>query len=120
LLGGLGYSRRPRVVSRGLSRRHRLCIRAKYVAIRPDPGLGGVARGADPTELRDMAMVDTARAGFPPDMHRAAEFPAMGSVEGMANDVVDRVKHYAQEKPISFGLWALGIGFVLGWKLKPW
>jgi tetrahydromethanopterin S-methyltransferase subunit F len=65
-------------------------------------------------------MVDTARAKYPPDMIRVADFPDMGSLENMANDVVDRVKHYAREQPITFGLWALGIGFVLGWKLKPW
>ncbi len=38
----------------------------------------------------------------------------------MANDALDRLKDYARENPIAFALWALGIGFVLGWKLKPW
>jgi hypothetical protein len=65
-------------------------------------------------------MVDTARAKYPPDMTRAADFPQMGSLEKMANDVVDRVKNYACEQPVSFGLWALGVGFIIGWKLKPW
>ena len=65
-------------------------------------------------------MVDTVRTKYPADMARASEFPAMGSIENMANDVVDRVKDYARDQPISFGLWALGVGFVLGWKLKPW
>ena len=27
---------------------------------------------------------------------------------------------YAREKPEMVALWAFGIGFVLGWKLKPW
>lgn len=27
---------------------------------------------------------------------------------------------YARERPEVVALWALGIGFVLGWKLKPW
>ena len=27
---------------------------------------------------------------------------------------------YAKEKPEAVALWALGIGFVLGWKLCPW
>ena len=65
-------------------------------------------------------MVDTARAKYPPDMTRAAEFPSMGNLESMANEMVDRMKDYARDQPVSFGLWALGIGFVLGWKLKPW
>jgi len=27
---------------------------------------------------------------------------------------------YARERPEIVALWAFGIGFVLGWKLKPW
>ena len=65
-------------------------------------------------------MVDTVRGRYPSDMTRAADFPDMGSLESMANSVVDRVKSYAKDQPISFGLWAVGVGFVLGWKLKPW
>jgi hypothetical protein len=65
-------------------------------------------------------MIDTLRADFPANMTRAADFPEMGALEHMAGDAFDRLRDYAREKPISFGLWALGIGFVLGWKLKPW
>ncbi len=65
-------------------------------------------------------MIDTLRSDFPDSMSRAAEFPAMGTLDHMACDALDRVKDYARENPVSFGLWALGIGFVLGWKLKPW
>jgi hypothetical protein len=53
-------------------------------------------------------------------MMRAAECPTMGTLECMANDTVDYLKEYARDHPASFALWALGIGFVLGWKLKPW
>lgn len=35
-------------------------------------------------------------------------------------DLVDYVKQYAREKPEVAALWCLGVGFVLGWKLKPW
>jgi hypothetical protein len=65
-------------------------------------------------------MIDTLRSDFPTDMARAAEDPSMGTLETMASDVLDQVKDYAHEHPAAFGLWALGIGFVLGWKLKPW
>jgi len=65
-------------------------------------------------------MIDTLRSDFPESMLRAADFPAMGTLDHMAYEALDRVKDYAREKPVSFGLWALGIGFVLGWKLKPW
>jgi hypothetical protein len=36
------------------------------------------------------------------------------------DDLVDYVVSYAREKPEVAALWCLGIGFVLGWKLKPW
>jgi hypothetical protein len=65
-------------------------------------------------------MIDTLRSDFPADMARAAEEPATGTVESMANDVLEQLKDYAREHPTAFGLWALGVGFVLGWKLKPW
>lgn len=29
-------------------------------------------------------------------------------------------RQYAKECPETVTLWALGIGFVIGWKLKPW
>ncbi len=33
---------------------------------------------------------------------------------------IECFKQYAQERPEVVTLWAFGIGFVLGWKLKPW
>jgi len=38
----------------------------------------------------------------------------------IAHDVVDYLKEYAREKPHVAALWCLGIGFILGWKIKPW
>ncbi|MHB8903465.1 MAG: hypothetical protein ACYC6Y_32270 [Thermoguttaceae bacterium] len=29
-------------------------------------------------------------------------------------------KQYAQDRPEVVALWTFGIGFILGWKLKPW
>ena len=29
-------------------------------------------------------------------------------------------REYSRERPEVVALWAFGIGFVLGWKLKPW
>lgn len=34
--------------------------------------------------------------------------------------VVDFASQYARERPEVVALWAFGIGFVLGWKLKLW
>lgn len=29
-------------------------------------------------------------------------------------------REYARSNPETVALWCIGIGFVLGWKLKPW
>ena len=38
----------------------------------------------------------------------------------MPHDLVEYFKEYAREKPEVVALWCLGIGFIVGWKLKPW
>jgi len=35
-------------------------------------------------------------------------------------DAADYMIRYARQKPEMAALWCFGIGFVLGWKLKPW
>lgn len=35
-------------------------------------------------------------------------------------DLVDYLRDYARQKPEVAALWCFGVGFVLGWKLKPW
>jgi hypothetical protein len=37
-----------------------------------------------------------------------------------SQDIVEYLKCYAREKPDVAALWCFGLGFVLGWKLKPW
>lgn len=48
------------------------------------------------------------------EMHRSCE------TLHPAHDIAQHVREYAREKPEVVALWCLGIGFVLGWKLKPW
>lgn|GEM_PF-541798 len=36
------------------------------------------------------------------------------------DDFVHYLTEYARSNPGTTALWCLGIGFVLGWKLKPW
>ncbi|HZL89936.1 MAG TPA: hypothetical protein VFB96_16330, partial [Pirellulaceae bacterium] len=36
------------------------------------------------------------------------------------SDVLEYLRQYAREKPEVVALTCFGIGFVLGWKLKPW
>lgn len=33
---------------------------------------------------------------------------------------LDSIEAYGRENPWSFGLWMMGVGFVLGWKMKIW
>jgi hypothetical protein len=37
-----------------------------------------------------------------------------------AEDLIQYLTDYAKQKPDVAALWCFGIGFVLGWKLKPW
>jgi len=66
-------------------------------------------------------MIDTSRTtDWPPDMRQAAGRPGAGGFESMAQDAWDALRHYIREQPEAAALCALGIGFVLGWKLKLW
>jgi hypothetical protein len=38
----------------------------------------------------------------------------------ITQDIVDSMIRYGRDKPGSAALICLGVGFVLGWKLKPW
>ncbi|HEY1601812.1 MAG TPA: hypothetical protein VGG64_19580 [Pirellulales bacterium] len=45
---------------------------------------------------------------------------ATSVVSRPAEDLVAHAREYARERPEVVALWCLGMGFVLGWKLKPW
>jgi hypothetical protein len=36
------------------------------------------------------------------------------------DDVLDYLRTYARERPETFALTCFGVGFILGWRLKPW
>jgi hypothetical protein len=42
------------------------------------------------------------------------------SPKKITEDVVDYLTAYARENPGYTALACIGVGFVLGWKLKPW
>jgi len=65
-------------------------------------------------------MVATSRISFPDDMTQAIRSPGSATLETFATDSLERIKDYARDEPVKFALWTFGIGFVLGWKLKPW
>jgi hypothetical protein len=44
----------------------------------------------------------------------------VGDASEMGRDLMEYFREYARENPETTALWCLGIGFILGWKLKPW
>lgn len=57
----------------------------------------------------------------PTAMQAADKAPNMRAMQESApHDLVHFLKQFAEENPTSAALWCLGVGFVLGWKLKPW
>lgn len=48
--------------------------------------------------------------------------PVAGHTDQMqpSKDITQYLKEYAKEKPDVAALWCFGLGFVIGWKLKPW
>jgi ElaB/YqjD/DUF883 family membrane-anchored ribosome-binding protein len=57
---------------------------------------------------------------YPDDMVRASRSGSDNWVETTIRSVAETIEDYAREKPLPFAAWAFGIGFILGWKLKPW
>jgi ElaB/YqjD/DUF883 family membrane-anchored ribosome-binding protein len=58
--------------------------------------------------------------GFPAEMTRAAHPGESGWLGSVAEEAVEATSKFVHEQPVTAALWALGIGFVLGWRLKPW
>ena len=44
----------------------------------------------------------------------------LGGRVSPSGDLVEYFRQYTRERPEVVALWCLGIGFVLGWKLKIW
>jgi hypothetical protein len=38
----------------------------------------------------------------------------------IGHDLIEYLREYARDNPETTALWCFGIGFILGWKLKPW
>jgi hypothetical protein len=38
----------------------------------------------------------------------------------IVDDLLAYLRRYARERPQTVALACLGVGFILGWKLKPW
>jgi hypothetical protein len=57
---------------------------------------------------------------YPKDMMKSASANPVNWAESTIHSVVDSIEDYARAKPLAFAIWTFGIGFALGWKLKPW
>jgi hypothetical protein len=48
-------------------------------------------------------------------------FPgSMSEQQSPAQNLVDHLTQFCKENPATAAAWCFGIGFVLGWRLKPW
>jgi hypothetical protein len=51
---------------------------------------------------------------------RPASNPAALEGADACEAAVAFFRDYARERPEVVAMWAFGVGFILGWKLKPW
>ena len=61
--------------------------------------------------------VNTAESVHPQSQPQAQH---VEDISVVATQVKETFKEYARERPDVVALWCVGIGFVLGWKMKPW
>ena len=61
-------------------------------------------------------------ARFSERQSKNSQFGGEGSIMDAppVKDFIQSASTYIRENPESAALWCFGIGFVLGWKLKPW
>ncbi len=55
-----------------------------------------------------------------PTTQNAQDIRQPGEKLRPSSDLGEYFRQYARERPEVVALWCFGIGFVLGWKLKPW
>lgn len=54
-------------------------------------------------------------------VHRESRGEAeMVDLKAVAESALCSFRDYARSNPETVALWCVGIGFVLGWKLRPW
>ncbi len=55
-----------------------------------------------------------------PPRSRPTSRPAGTEPLDPIDDFVEYVSTYARQNPGTTALWCFGVGFIIGWKLKPW
>ncbi len=66
-----------------------------------------------------MATTRTNHRNSKQQLEAAAE-DTVQDAKQVSSELVEYLTEYARENPGNAALWCLGIGFLLGWKLKPW
>ncbi len=64
-------------------------------------------------------MASTQTASKTSELRKRAEIRDHEPTE-IGHDLIEYISDYARENPETAALWCFGIGFILGWKLKPW
>ena len=64
-------------------------------------------------------MANRSNATHPAETERAEVNEAHDEMK-VLDDLTQYFQKYARERPQTVALICLGVGFVLGWKLKPW
>jgi len=59
-----------------------------------------------------------AASGVMPEGQRGGG--SLGASPDFLADATEFLREYSRSRPEVVALWAFGVGFVLGWKLKPW
>lgn len=48
-----------------------------------------------------------------------SSLPSGGELQPV-DDMIEYVTSYARQNPGTAALWCFGVGFIVGWRLKPW
>jgi hypothetical protein len=65
-------------------------------------------------------MTTTTTSQSNPAQNNKRQTPSAACTMEPLHDCVGYFREYSRERPDVVALWCLGIGFILGWKLKPW
>lgn len=69
--------------------------------------------------MRNDVALESRTYPVPPE-NRGAGVENPLALPASIENLLNRIESYGREQPLAFAAWMFGIGFVLGWKLKPW
>ncbi len=57
---------------------------------------------------------------LPESQYGSGDLTEPGAIPEFLEQTLDSIENYARREPWAFAGWVFGVGFILGWKLKPW